>query len=384
MDAKFLVSFILFLVLVQQPSLTCEINLEKSFYQPGETIFFDITIKNQTSAKECIETAEITLSDPFKVLCTIIQTYPADTECIEPGEENVYTYSCSIPLNAVAGVGTVEADIEMWSGAKIIQKEFFEIGINYPPEITVISYPDVVNPVQEYTVVFSVYDNFGIEDLVSAEVSVYHEVTKPSERECYLFTWEKPDPYTVWKSAFPVSADASIQNSEIVWTITFSLSEIASPGEWTLDITVYDVPHQHDHVLEHVVVTKYVSFHLQDTSRGYTARINFGKAEPGEELSRISLFVVVTSNSLVNILVQGEDLYSQEGGVLPVESFSVETSSGNVVRLDGSRQAVCLMYAEKSGFNKKVKILLVFYGKLPEVIEAGTYSGVWYIIVEAV
>jgi len=384
MYAKFSIFILFFLVVLQQPSFTCEIELSKSFYQPGETISLDVIISNTTSAKECLKSLDITITDSLKLLCTLTSSYPVDTECIESGEEKTYTFSCVIPLHAVEGVGTVEVYVETWSGITRVQKEFFEIGVNYPPEITVISYPAVVNPSQQYEITFSVYDNFGIEDLVSAEVVLHHQMTQPSEREYYLFTWEKPDLYTVWKSNTFVGANASIQNREIVWTLTFLLSEIASPGEWTLEITVYDAAHQHHQVFERLYVTKYLSFHLQGTSRGFAASINFGKASPGEELPRVALILVVTSNSSVNVSIQGSDLYSPEGKILPMDIFYVESSVGSTVQLDGSRQVLYSMYAEKNGFNRETQIHIIFSGKLPEVVEAGTYSGIWYIMVEAV
>jgi hypothetical protein len=137
-------------------------------------------------------------------------------------------------------------------------------------------------------------------------------------------------------------------------------------------------------VVEQVSVTKYLSYHVEGTSRGLPARINFGKAEPGGRLPTTPLTVVVTSNAQVNILVQGDDLYSPEGGVLPVDIFYVESPMGGLLQMNGSRQAVLPMYAEKKGFNKEVRILLLFSGVLPEVVEAGTYSAIWYIIVEVV
>lgn len=384
MDAKLFIFVLFFLVVLQQPSFTCEIELSKSFYQPGETISLDVIISNTTSAKECLKSLDITITDSSKSLCTLTNSYPVDTECTESGEEKPYTFSCVVPLQAVEGVGTVEVYVETWSSITCVQKEFFEIGVNYPPEITGISYPPVVNPSQQYEMTFSVYDNFGVEDLVSVEVVLYHQVTQPSEREYYLFSWEKPDLYIVWKSTTFVGANASIQNKEIVWTLTFSLSEVASPGEWTLEITVYDAAHQHQQVFERLYVTKYLSFHLQSTSRGSAASINFGKASPGEELPRVTLIVVVTSNSSVNVSIQGSDLYSPEGTILPMGIFYAEPAVGSTVQLDGSRQVLYSVYAEKNGFNREAQIHIVFSGKLPEVAEAGTYSGIWYIIVEAV
>jgi len=67
-----------------------------------------------------------------------------------------------------------------------------------------------------------------------------------------------------------------------------------------------------------------------------------------------------------------------------MDIFYVESSVGSTVQLDGSRQVLYSMYAEKNGFNRETQIHIIFSGKLPEVVEAGTYSGIWYIIVEAV
>lgn len=385
MGTKFVFIFF-FLIFLQQPLFAVEIELNKSFYQPGETITIDITIRNETSAKECLKSLDITIMDSDKLLCSITNNYPVDTECIEAGEEKTYTFFCDIPLNAAEGAGTVEVDVKTWNTIEVFRREFFEIGVNYPPEITIISYPSVVDPSQQYSITFSVYDNFGVEDLYTAEVMLYHESRRPSERECYLYTWEKPDLYTVWEtySHFPLSAEASLHPDEIVWTVTFSLSEIASPGEWMLEITVYDVTHQYHQVSEQVFVTKYLSFSLQGTSHRSAASINFGRAEPGEKLPKITLTVIVTSNTQVDVFVQGDDLYSPEGSVLPMDIFYVETPTGVTLQLDRSRQVLYPMYSGKDGFNREAKIQLIFYGKLPEVVEAGTYSGVWYIIVEAV
>jgi len=381
--AKSLVIIFLFLILAQQPSFAVEIRLSKSFYQPGETVDIEVLIWNDTSSKECLKSLNVYVSDSTKPLCVLTNNYPADTECVEAGEEKEYSFSCGIPLNAIEGVATIDVEVETWSSIHIKEKAFFEIGINYPPEIVLLSYPSVVNPSQEYSMSFSVHDNFGVEDLVSAEVALYHEVKTP-ERGYYLFTWEKPSVYTVWEADSPVYVDASLQPNEIVWTVTFSVSEIAAPGQWVLEITVYDAKHQHQKVLEHFAVTKYLSFSIQDDSRAPVARINFGRASPGEELPRVTLNVVVTSNSSVNIFVQADDLRSPEGAVLPVEVFYVESATGGRAQLSRSRQGVYFGYTQKGGFNQEARIILVFWGKLPEVVEAGTYSGIWYIVVEAV
>lgn len=382
MDTK-CVFIVLVLILVQHPSLTVEVTLNKSFYQPGETLYIDAALLNNTGAKECLQLMEITIQDPVKVLCILTNSYPVDTECLEPGEEKIYTFSCVLPKNAGEGLGTLDIHIKTWGSITLLERKHFEIGVNYPPEITIISYPQVVNPSQEYKITFSVFDSFGVEDLVSADVMLYHESRTPSERECYTYTWEKPNLYTVWRTDSFSTVTASLQNKEIVWDLTFFLSEIASPGDWTLNIIVYDAAHQYHEASEQVQVTKYLSFHLQE-SRAPFAQINFGKAEPGEDLPAVTLTVVVTSNSPVNVLIQGGDLYSSEGKVLPADIFYAEPSPGNPVQLNSSRQALYTVYAERKGFNKEARIVIVFRGKLPEVVEAGTYSGIWYIIVEVV
>ena len=380
---KLSIFVVFFLVFLQQPSFTAEIRLEKSFYQPDEVVFVEVVIWNGTSSKECLKTLDISIEDSAKLLCTITNSYPLDTECIEAEEEKVYTFSCTLPRNAQEGVASVEVAIETWNSIHVRKKTFFEIGVNYPPEIVLISYPGVVNPAQEYGITFSATDNFGVEDLVSVEVSLYQEGTRSEERGFYTFSWEKPSIYTVWEADSPVHVAASLQPNEIVWTVHFSLSEIAAPGEWVLTIEVYDTRHQHQQVVERFTVTKYLSFRLQDSTRASVAEINFGKSSPGEELPRVSLSVVVTSNSYVNVFVQGADLQSLEGDTLPVDGFYVETVGGRM-QLSGSRQGVYFDYAQKNGFSKEARILLVFWGTLPEVVEAGAYSGIWYIIVEAV
>lgn len=382
LNGKPLFIIFLFLVAFQQPLITVDITLNKSFYQPSQTIIIDITIQNGTPAKECLESLDVTVSGPYKVFCSYTNTYPVDTECIEAGEAKVYTFSCDVPETVSEGVGTVDVVVKMWSGIELYETELFEIGINYPPHISIISYPPEVNPSQEYSMTFSVSDNFGVEDLVSAEVTLYHEMQKPSERERYLFTWERPDLYTVWEGAGITSVKASLNVDEIVWTLQFSLSEIAYPGLWTLDITVYDVNHQHHHVFEQFTVTKYVSFHVQGESRAVAPRINFGKAEPGQTLPKVTLHLVVTSNAPVTIFVQGGDLQSPGGNVLPASIFYVEPVSGNAVPLMNARQVVYSQYAGNRGYNQQARIRLVFWGVLPEAVEAGAYSGIWYIIVE--
>ncbi len=374
--------FIFLLLFLVQPTFPVKINVDKSFYEPGETVTMEVSVENVTSLKECLKTMDIVVRDSQKVLCTISSGYPSDTECIEAGEEKTYTFSCVLPSNALEGVAQVEVDILMWSTLHVTGETFFEIHINYPPEITVMSCPSVVNPSTEESITFSVTDNFGVEDLDMCDVSLYHDATAPSERELYQVTWKKPHLYTVWEGD-PVIVEVSLQNTEVVWTLHFSLSEVASPGEWTLEIQVYDTNHQSDQAFERFTVTKYVSFRVEDNSRSSLARINFGKASPGEELPRVLLHVVVTSNTGVNVFVEASSLHSSEGGVLPVNAFFVEGATG-MVQLDGSRQVVYTTYAEKGGFNREARIQLVFWGKLPEVVQAGTYSGTWYIIVEAV
>ncbi len=382
MDTK-CVFILLVLLLVQHPAFTVEVTLNKSFYQPGQPLYIDVYIQNNTGAKECLQSVEITVQDPAKVLCHFTESYPVDTECLEEGEGKVYTFSCVLPMNAGEGLGMLDILTKTWGSITLSERKHFEIGINYPPEITIVSYPQVVNPSQEYKITFSVFDSFGVEDLVSADVMVYHESRTPSERECYTYTWEKPDLYTVWETDSFSTVTASLQDKEIVWDLTFFLSEIASPGDWTLSIIVYDAAHQYHEVSEQVQVTKYLSFHLQE-SRAPFAQINFGKAEPGEDLPAVTLTVVVTSNSPVNVLIQAGDLYSSEGKVLPADIFYAGPSSGSQIQLNSSRQALYTVYAERKGFNKEARIVIVFTGKLPEVVEAGTYSGIWYIIVEAV
>ena len=369
----------LFLVVFQQPLLTVDITLNKSFYQPGQTMVIDITIQNGTSVKECLSSLDVTISDPYKVFYSHTDSYPVDTECIEAGKEEMYTVSCDVPETVSEGAGTVAVVLTMWSGMEVIKTELFEIGINYPPHINVISYPSVVNPSQEYSIHFAVSDNFGVEDLESAEVVMYHE-QKPSERERYTFTWERPNGYTVWEGTGITSVEASLNADEIVWKLRFSLSEIACPGLWTLDITVYDVNHQFHQVSEHFTVTKYLSFHIQ--TRAGAPSINFGKAEPGQTLPRVTLHLVVTSNASVTIFVQGGDLKSPEGNILPASLFYVEPISGKAVPLMNTRQVVYANYAGNRGYNQHTQIRLVFWGVLPEAVEAGAYSGVWYIIVE--
>jgi hypothetical protein len=379
MNSKFLFFFLL-LVLIQPPSFVVEIGLEKFSYEPGESISIDVSIRNSTSTKECVQSIHITISDSHSLLCSLTNTYPIDTECLESGEEKVFTFSVLIPLHASEGAGTVRADVLTWSGITRSTENFFEIAVNFPPEITAISFPDVVNPGKEYTIEFSAFDNFGVEDIVSAEVALYYELKKPSERECYIFAWESPDTYTVWKGS-PVIVEASFQLKEILWTLHFSLNEIAAPGRWTLDITVYDTDHQYHRVSEYFTVTKYLSFRLQDGTPTSEVRIDFGRASPGEEVPPVTLEILVTSNTYVNVFVQGDDLYSLEGWVLPVTIFRVE-STGSTIQLDSSKQIICSHYAEKDGFSKAARIRLVFWGKLPEVMEAGAYSGIWYIGVE--
>jgi hypothetical protein len=347
---------------------------------PGQTMVIDIRIQNRTSVKECLESLDVTISGPLKVVCCYTNSYPVDTECIDAGKEKVYTFSCDVPETVSEGVGTVEVVLKMWSGMEVIKTHLFEIGINYPPHISVISYPPVVNPSQEYSIHFSVSDNFGVNDLESAEVTLYHEQNL-SERERYTFTWERPAVYTVWEGTGITSVEASLNADEIVWKLRFSLSEIACPGLWTLDITVYDVNHQHHNVSEHFTVTKYLSFHIQGPRAG-TPSINFGKAEPGQTLRKVTLHLVVTSNASVTIFVQGGDLTSPEGNVLPASIFYVEPISGKAVPLMNARQVVYSHYAGKRGYNQHAQIRLVFWGVLPEAVEAGAYSGVWYIILE--
>ncbi|MBU7017564.1 MAG: hypothetical protein HXS44_08645 [Theionarchaea archaeon] len=382
MHSKY-IFILLILFMIQHPGFTVEVTLDKSFYQPGETLYIDVAIWNNTGAKECLQSVGITIQDPVKVLCYLTDSYPVDTECLESGEEKIYTFSCVLPENAGEGLGSIDVLIKTWGSTTLLERTHFEIGINYPPEITIVSYPPVVNPSQEYTITFSVFDSFGVEDLVSADVTLYRESRVSSERECYTYTWEKPDSYTVWKADSFSTVTASLQDKEIIWDLTFFLSEVASPGDWTLAITVYDATHQYHEVTEQIQVTKYLSFHLQEFNAPF-AQINFGKAEPGENLPAVSLTVIITSNSPVNVLIQGGDLYSLEGKVLPADIFYAEPSTGGRIQLNGSRQALYTVYAERNGFNKEARIVVVFTGKLPEVVEAGTYSGIWYIIVEAV
>ncbi len=380
MRKSFLLVPFLFL-LVQYSSFTVDINLEKFFYQPGESVNFDVTIENETSLKECLQSLTVTVEDSTKTFYSVVNNYPPDTECIESGDRKTYSFLCAIPLNVSEGTGRVGVEVETWSGIDESREEFFTIGVNYPPVITIHSYPSVVNPSQEYSLTFSVSDNFGAEDIASCEVALYHELVS-SERECSIFTWEKPALLTAWKSDSPVRVEASLQPGEIVWTIDFSLSEIAFPGEWILEIKVYDMLHQYSYVSEGFTVTKYLSFHL-DSSRSSAARINFGKGSPGEELAKVSLYMVVTSNTSVDISVQADNLYSPDGGVLPVYIFYVDTPQG-AIQLDGSRQILYPAFAGKNGYSKETQVRLVFWGKLPEAVKAGTYSGVWYIIVEPV
>jgi hypothetical protein len=374
---------LLLLLLVQLPGFRVDVTVDKSFYEPGDPMRIEVTIENGTAGAECIQSIRVDVFDSQHVVYTVEDTYPAGTECLDAGVTKVYNYGCDLPLNISPGLGTVEVTVKTWGGVEILKKAFFEIGVNYPPEITGVSYPRVINPAQEYALSFSVSDNFGVEDLTSVQVTLYQKSKKPSERECYIFRWEAPDIYTVWKSDFPVQAAASVTPTEIAWTLTFSLGEVAAPGDWILLIEALDTEYQPAEVSEHVAVTRYMSFRVEDSTGSSVTRVDFGKGSPGESLSRATLYVVVTSNSRVNISVEGSNLYSPEGNVLPVEAFYVEVS-GQEVQLTGGRQVLYSSYAGPRGFSRENSVHLVFWGVLPEAMEAGTYSGIWYIIVEAV
>jgi hypothetical protein len=374
---------LLLLLLVQLPGFRVDVTVDKSFYEPGDSMRIEVTVENRTAGAECLQSIKVDVSDSQDVVYTVEDTYPAGTECLDAAATKMYQYSCDLPLNVSPGLGTAEVTVKTWGGVEILKKAFFEIGVNYPPEITGVSYPRVVNPAQEYDLSFSVSDNFGVEDLTSVQVTLYQKSKTPSERECYIFRWEAPDIYTVWKSDFPAQVAASVTPTEIAWTLTFSLGEVAAPGDWILLIEAIDTAYQPAQVSEHVAVTRYMSFRVEDSSGSSMARVDFGKGSPGEPLPRISLYVIVTSNSRVNISVEGSNLYSPEGKVLPVDAFYVEIS-GQQVQLTGVKQVLYSNYAGTRGFSQKNSIHLVFWGVLPEAMEAGTYSGIWYIIVEAV
>ncbi|MBU7015127.1 MAG: hypothetical protein HXS52_00865 [Theionarchaea archaeon] len=374
---------LLLLLVVQLPGFRVDITVDESFYEPGEPMRIEVTIENRTSGEEWLQSVRVEVSDSQHVVYTVEDTYPAGTERLDAAATKVYQYGCDLPLNVSPGLGTAEVTVKTWGGVEILKKTFFEIGVNYPPEITGVSYPHVINPAQEYALSFSVSDNFGVEDLTSVQVTLYQKSKTPSERECYIFSWEAPNIYTVWKSDFPVQAAASVTPTEIAWTLTFSLGEIAAPGDWILLIEAIDTEYQPAQVSEHVAVTRYMSFRVEDSTGSSMTRVDFGKGSPGEQLSGVSLYVVVTSNSGVNISVEGSNLYSPEGNMLPVEAFYVEVS-GQQVQLTGDKQVIYPNYAGSRGFSQNDSVHLIFWGVLPEAMEAGTYSGIWYIIVEAV
>jgi hypothetical protein len=384
MDKRAIIAVFL-LVFFQMPSLTIDIALDKSLYQPGEQIEIEVTVYNGSSTKECIQSLEVEVSDPYSVFWDHTDTYPVDTECVDSGDTKVYIFWCDIPVTVSEGKGTVDVTLKTWSDITVQETEFFEIGVNYPPEVRIITSPSQVSPAQEHELSFSVFDNFGVEDITYVEVFLYAAEPgnrKVSPRSGYVFTWEKPDSFTVWEgSPGPVQVSTSLQPKEIVWTLTFQVDEIAKPGEWILDITAYDVHHKSHKVSQHISITRYLSFHVEGESRGM-ASMNFGKASPGEGLRRVPLTVVVTSNAEVMVSVEAHDLYSPEGGVLPADNFYVKTKSGDV-QLNNRRQVLYAGFGTK-GYNQNTHIVLLFYGKLPEVLEAGTYSGVWYIVVEVV
>lgn len=378
---------VFFLLFMQMPSLTAAVALDKDLYQPGETIKIEVILENNTSSKECIQMLGIEVSDPYSVFWSHTDTYPADTECVNAGDTNVYTFWCDIPVNVSEGKGTVDMTVNTWNDITVQEVEFFEIGINYPPKVTVINYPAEVNPAQKYEISFSVSDNFGVKDISSVEVMLNAAKAqgKISARSWYTFNWEYPDNYTVWEKnpySDPVQATASLNPQEIVWTLSFQMSEIAMPGEWILQITAYDVHHKSHSVVKHISVTRYLSFYVEDDTRGGITSVNFGRASPGEKLRRVPIKVVVTSNAKVMVSVEAQDLYSNEGGVLPAHYFYVKTQSVDV-QLSNTRQILYSGFGTR-GYNQNAQIVMMFYGQLPEVLEAGTFSGVWYIVVEVV
>ncbi|MGD2247165.1 MAG: hypothetical protein PVF58_02080 [Candidatus Methanofastidiosia archaeon] len=383
MDKKVII-IVFLLVFFQVPSLTVDIILDTSLYQPGEHMKIEITVENKSGTKECLKFLEIKVSDPYAVFWGNTDTYPADTECVDAGNTNVYTFWCDIPVTVSEGKGTVDVTVQTWSDITLQETEFFGIGVNYPPEVTILEYSSQVNPAQEYELSFSVFDNFGVEDITYVEVLLYSAEgnRKVSPRSGYEFTWEKPDNYTVWEgNPGPVQVVTSLQPQEIVWTVTFQVDEIAQPGEWILEITAYDVHHKSHSMSQPISITRYLSFHIEGESKGM-ASINFGKASPGEGLRRVPLTVVVTSNAEVMVSVEAHDLYSSEGSILPADNFYVKTQSGDV-QLQKRQQVLYAGFGTK-GYNQNAHIVLIFYGQLPEVLEAGTYSGVWYIVVEVV
>lgn len=374
---------LLLLLLIQLPSFRVDIMVDSPFYEPGDTVRTEIAVENRTTHSECLQSIQVKVSDSQGVVYMVEDTFPAGDECLDVAVTKGYQYWCDLPLSVSPGVGTAEVTVRTWGGIEILEETFFEIGVNYPPEIHAVSCPRVINPTQEYSFSFSVSDSFGVEDLASAEVMLFQKSTTPSERECYIFRWEAPDIYTVWKSEFPVQVGATVTQTEITWILTFSVEEIAAPGDWILHLEAVDSQYQSAQVSEHVSITRYLSFRVEDSTGSPIARINFGKASPGETMPRTSLHVIVTSNSEVTVSVEGSNLYSPEGRVLPVDAFYVEIS-GQQIQLTGSKQVLYTDYAGNRGFSRKTPIHLIFWGVLPEAMEAGTYSGIWYIIVEAV
>ncbi|MBU7023011.1 MAG: hypothetical protein HXS40_02500 [Theionarchaea archaeon] len=138
---------LLLLLLVQLPGFRVDVTVDKSFYEPGDPMRIEITIENGTAGAECIQSIKVDVFDSQHVVYTVEDTYPAGTECLDAGVTKVYHYGCDLPLNISPGLGTVEVTVKTWGGVEILKKAFFEIGVNYPPEITGVSYPRVINPV---------------------------------------------------------------------------------------------------------------------------------------------------------------------------------------------------------------------------------------------
>ena len=274
------------------------------------------------------------------------------------------------------------------------------------PELSAISLTDssdvvttTIDPEATYKFKFTVSHANTLDYLTDIVVDVYFgSVTTDDIRSCYTFTWTEglgSTDFISSPSGYEVSSvtptDVQEASGSFGFELHFNLDGIAVPSgdtaTWHIDVTVTDDGAGTDSDTNTLFdVMKYQS------SMVSTSSIAFGTAVPGGDLDEQQVTVTLTTNTQVDINVQGADLIDGSNSI-PITQFSAsDDSSGSptAYTLSTSYTTVYDDYVAVpdaintgvTGYTDAGDLLVGFDGTVPAVQAVGNYGATWKILLD--
>jgi len=257
-----------------------------------------------------------------------------------------------------------------------------------------------VDPEVTYKFKFNVFDPDSLDDLNNIVVKIYYEASTMDDiRSCYTFTWTEgagstpfvssPLDYVVTSSVIPTAEEELLSSFD--FELHFNLDGVAVPSgsstTWNVDVTVTDDSAATDSNTETVFdVTKYQAFTVS------TSSIAFGTAVPGATLTKQQVTVTLTTNTQVDINVQGGDLtYSSYS--IPADQFnawddsaefptSYTLSTSDTTVYDDYVTVADAINSGVTGYTDAGDLLVGFDGTVPSVQAVGSYTATWRISID--